>query len=63
MAEQVIEVCSPIINGKQPLVVLTSQGRIFRLDPDPKSFAQGPNHHSDLLWTEIKGPPLNPPAV
>ena len=55
-AEHVVSLCSPVIGGKQPLVVLISTGRMFRCDPDPRDFAQGPNHKAGVIWTEIKGP-------
>jgi hypothetical protein len=59
VTEKVVAVCSPVIAGKQPLVVLTTAGRMFRLDPDPKDFASSPHHTPGVMWTEIKGPPLD----
>lgn len=55
-ADRVVAVCSPVIDGRQPLVALTASGKLFRRDPDPKDFNQGPNHKQGFIWTEIKGP-------
>lgn len=54
--ERIISITSPVINGTQPLVVLTSDGRIFKLSPKPRDFATTPGHKPGVVWEELDLP-------